>query len=314
FLNFSLGIGVLGFAFVACKSANFSGGNNSSNGNKQPASTGNCVPSATQKCPPTSNSNTTSTTATTTTSTTKKPDDLSGLSTDNGGLCLTSAPNIDFVFAMDVSGSMQPESNKVMAAFSSLTQSLQNLTIPDLGKPRQVRYGLVTFEDQIVFESPLSADFNQTAQLINQNFRAVERFSDPTEGGLFAVGRAAEIANDGGPSIKIIFLVTDAFAHDGSGGSGLFAKRSFSTQKIEQALRSANMKMTFIYTATSFNRGEGSGPTKNAVDQWRAIRATAAQIGAHGQLGRDFDIASYSANDISASIPADLGANLHKCK
>lgn len=234
------------------------------------------------------------------------------LSEDGGGVCLTGAPNIDFIFAMDVSGSMQSQSNKVNAAFAALTQTLQNISIPGIGKPKQVRFGLVTFEDDIIFESPLSSDAALTQSLINANFRAVERGTDPTEGGLLAASRGLDIAAAGGDGVKVLFVVTDAFAHDGS-GSGFLGARGYSTAAIEQALSAANMKLTFIYSATDFSGGSGSGPTFNAVDQWKNIRARAAQIGGHGQLGRDFDVYNFSSSDVSGAIPGDISRGLRKC-
>jgi hypothetical protein len=300
--RFSLYVTVIGMQILAssCNQENFTG--NSDQFSRSPKR---CVPSSSKPCK--------NEPVATESDPPKTGDDSPKplLSTDGGGLCFNRAPNIDFVFAMDVSGSMQSQSNRVNAAFSALAQNLSNIDIPGLGRVPNVRIGLVTFEDSIIFSAPLNDNLPAVSGAISTNFRAVERSTDGMEGGLLAAAKALETAKVGADSVKVLFIVTDAYAHDGTGSNG---NRNYSTAAIEQVLRDPAMKMTFIYSAADFSGGNGSGPTRDAVDQWRNLRATAGTIGGHGLLGKDFDVYEFSANDVSSSIPQDIAANLHKCK
>jgi hypothetical protein len=242
------------------------------------------------------------------------PTNPSLLSTDGGGVCLLKAPIIDFVFAMDVSGSMQPQSNRVNNAFSQLTKNLANISIPGLGKVEKVRIGLVTYEDNIIFQSPLNDKLDIVSSQIKSNFNAFERGTDGEEAGLLAAGTALQIANDDTESIKVLFIVTDAFSHDGA-PRGFLSPRTYSTAAIEQQLAAPKMKMSFIYSASDFSSGNGSTPPgiSNAVDQWKKIRSNAAAVGGHGPFGKDYDVYDFTDSQVSNDIPIDIGKQLRKC-
>ena len=215
---------------------------------------------------------------------------------------------------MDVSGSMQPQSNRVNTAFSQLTQNLANISIPGLGKVEKVRIGLVTYEDSIVFQAPLNDKLDIVSSQIKSNFIAVERGTDGEEAGLLAAGTALQIANDDTESIKVLFIVTDAFSHDGA-PRGFLSPRTYSTAAIEQQLAAPKMKMSFIYSASDFSGGSGSNPPgiSDAVDQWKKIRSNAAAVGGHSPFGKDYDVYNFKASQVSDDIPRDIGNQLRKC-
>ncbi len=290
----------------ACQEGNFSGDSNQFRSRTKP-----CVPTAKKPC-----STVVTPTTPTPIETPTHPTDPSAplLGTDGGGLCLKRAPIVDFVFAMDVSGSMQSQSDRVNRAFAGLVSNLSNITIPGLGKVPKVRFGLVTFEDSIIFQAPLDENSNNVAAAINAHFRAVERGSDGTEAGLLGASTALSIAKAGGESVKVLLLVTDAYSHDGSGSDG---RRNYSSATVDQLLRDPNMKLSFIYAASDFSGGNNCllcpNPTNNAIDQWTNIRISAAAASGRPPLGRNYDVYNFSENDVSQAIPNDVSAQLRKC-
>jgi hypothetical protein len=239
------------------------------------------------------------------------------ISTDGEGLCLKKAPAIDFILAMDVSGSMKPQSERVNAAFSNLAANLSNMTIEGLGKVPTVRFGLIAFEDVIQFESPMSSNFQSVKQMISEKFNAVFQGGDSSEAGLMAAARGLSLARNNKDSIKVMFLVTDAFSHDGTPTGAANAVRNYDPKDVLSVLSESDMRLTFIYTATPKTGGNKSPspepPFPNAVQQWESIRSTAASAGGRPQLGQDFDVSSFTADEVSESIPKNIANQLRKC-
>ncbi len=295
----------------ACQEGNFSGDSNQFRSRTKP-----CVPTAKKPC-----STVVTPTTPTPIETPTLPTDPSGplLGTDGGGLCLKRAPIVDFVFAMDVSGSMQSQSDRVNRAFAGLVNNLSNITIPGLGKVPKVRFGLVTFEDSIIFQAPLDENTNNIAAAINTHFRAEERVTDGSEAGILGASTALSIAKAGGESVKVLLIVTDAYSHDGSGWDH---NRSYNSATVDQLLREPSMKLTFVYAASKFNGGNNClcrNPTNNAIDQWTNIRNAAATAHGRQSLGANYDLNSssnvpqFSEAIVSQAIPNDISAQLRKC-
>ena len=114
-----------------------------------------------------------------------------------------------------------------------------------------------------------------------------------------------------------MFLVTDAFAHDGTpigAGSGV---RNYDPKDVNAILTESDMRLTFIYTATPKTGGNKSPspepPFQNAVEQWESIRSTAASAVGRPQLGQDFDVFTFTADEVSESIPKNIANQLRKC-
>jgi hypothetical protein len=172
----------------------------------------------------------------------------------------------------------------------------------------------VTFEDSIIFQARLDENSNNVAAAINTHFRAVERGTDGTEGGVLGASTALSIAKAGGESVKVLLLVTDAYSHDGSGSDG---RRNYSSTAVDQLLRDPSMKFSFIYAASDFSGGNNcllcSNPTNNAIDQWTNIRNSASAANGRPPLGRNYDVYNFSENDISRAIPIDIASQLRKC-
>lgn len=307
----------LGYAFIltlSCQQGDFTGDAKQVRMQRQKP----CVPTAEKPC-------TTNTVPTTPTpSGTIDGQNQPLLSTDSGGLCLKRPPIIDFVFAMDVSGSMQDESDRVKQTFTSLANNLANISIPGLGKVPKVRFGLVTFEDSILFSSPLNDDRVAVQTAINAHFKAEERNTDVTEGGFLGAASALELAKAGGESVKVLLIVTDAYSHDGTGNNG---NRNYNSAIVDQILRDPIMKLSFVYSASDFSGGSNCllcpNPTPNAVGQWQAVRQSAAVAHGRSPLGVDFALDPgdaqtngphfFNGSNLMSKIPADIGQQLRKC-
>lgn len=239
------------------------------------------------------------------------------IATDGSGLCLKKAPAIDFILVMDVSNSMKPQSERVNAAFSGLATNLSNININGLGKVPAVRFGLIAYEDVIQFEAPLSSNIEDVKRKIIDKFQAVFPGGDSSEAGLMAAAKGLGLARGKSDSIKVMFLVTDAFSHDGTplgAGEGI---RNYNPKAVSDILAEPEMKLTFIYTATPKTGGLKSPnptpPFPNAVDQWTDIRSTAASAVGRPQLGQDFEVSTFTTNEVSDAIPQDIATQLRKC-
>lgn len=237
---------------------------------------------------------------------------------DGKGLCVKKAPAIDFILIMDVSGSMKIQSARVNEAFSQLAKNLSNISIEGLGKIPLVRFGLIAFEDVIQFESPMISDLTQVSQLIRDKFKAIYLGGDSSEAGLMAAAKGLSLARNNNDSIKVMFIVTDAFAHDGTPLGSAMGLRNYDAKDVNSILAEPDMRMTFIYSATPKTGGEKSPkpepPFENAFEQWADIRRKAAESGGHPQLGQDFEVSTFTSEILSTAIPADIGAQLRKCQ
>jgi hypothetical protein len=289
-----ISIPVLVTLIATCSQGNFSG-NGSNPNSKKPCASGD------PKCKPTVPG---------------KSDNL--IADDGNGLCLKKAPSIDFILVMDVSGSMKPQSARVSAAFSQLATNLSNISIEGLGKVPSVRFGLIAFEDVIQYESSMISDSSQVSTLISDKFKAIYLGGDASEGGLMAAAKGLSLARNNNDSIKVMFIVTDAFAHDGTPLGAPHGIRNYSPKDVNSILAEPDMKMTFIYSATPQSGGNRSPnpqpPFPNAVDQWSDIRRTAGESAGHPPLGRDFEVATFTSEQVSDAIPQDIGSQLRKCK
>lgn len=223
------------------------------------------------------------------------------------------SPVIDFVLVMDVTGSMQSSNKLVHATFKDIANAMQNITIPGLGKPRQVRFGLVTYEDVLKFQAPLSANFSETQALINAHFMAVPGGGDTPEAGFTAAKAALDILSTGGDSVKIMVIITDTWSHDG--GFDASGQRSRNTDGIMNVITQRNMALTFLYSESPGNVSRIRGaPINNAMEQWKAIRLEAASRSKRPPLGREFDFSRLSSVDLISTIPSDVASQLRKCQ
>jgi hypothetical protein len=165
----------------------------------------------------------------------------------------------------------------------------------------------------LVFQSPLSANFNQTQSLIQTNFIAVPGGGDFPEAGLLAAKTALEILATGGDSVKVMAIISDTWSHDGGfDGSG---QRSRDASGVINALSSRNMALTFLYSETPKNvTGIRGSPITNAMEQWKSIRLEVASTYKRPPLGREFDFAHLSSVDLISTIPGDVASQLRKCQ
>lgn len=292
------------FATSACQEGSFNGEAQQARGG--PAKL--CTPTKTKKCEkvPTKPGNPWDPTDPNNPTNPINPTNPSLLSTDGGGVCLLKAPIIDFVFAMDVSGSMQDESDRVNEAFLTLADNLANITIPGLGKVEKVRFGLVTYEDSIIYQAPLNDNVANVKANISSNFRVRDGVTDFSEAGLFAAKTAMEMAKASGDSVKVLFLATDAYSHDGVAS----ITRTYDQTSLVQTFAAPNMKLSFIFTASDPNGGSGNIfniPPGTAQAQWTKVRKEA------GVYGNDYNISNFSTRDVSNDIPIDIGKQLRKC-
>jgi hypothetical protein len=220
---------------------------------------------------------------------------------------------------------MDDASDAARDAFSGMASALKNVSVPGLPNAiKEVRFGLVTFEDSIIFQAPVSADLATVQSQIAQNFNAEERGTDGAEGALLALNTALGIAKTGTPAsgaVNVVVLVTDALGHDGSGSDH---HRSGSQAAIAGTLADKAFKSFLLFTALPGNdNGNGSGDFDDQTgdldtveDQYRSIRdqwkvaqsAPAQEPGAH--LADELDDPSV----LSSRLPQQLAAMLRGCQ
>lgn len=309
---FTLSMTILGaWSLTCCQAGNFAGDGQNA-GRKKPPVLQVCDVNKDKDCKTSTSPFPTGTNPTPTGTTginPVEPNSKPVLGSDGNGACVNRAPMIDFVFAMDVSGSMQNESERVKASFVQLANNLSRISIPGIGQVQKVRFGLLTYEDNILFQAPLNDQLGVVAANIQAQFNAFERGTDPSEAGLPAAQYGIEMAKAGGDSIKVLFLATDAYSHDGGGYDG---NRTYNTFALEQSLSGPLMKLGFIFTATDPYGGSGNllnlpPGLSNAQAQWAQIRART------GIRGKDYNISNFSVGDISNDIPSFIQSGLRKC-
>jgi hypothetical protein len=245
------------------------------------------------------------------------------VSIENSQTCIKRPVPLNVMLVMDVSGSMDDASDTTREAFATMSQALQSISLPSLPRAiKEVRFGLVTFEDTIIFQAPAMTDQAQIQANIAQNFKAVERGTDGTEGALLALDTALQLAKSATPAsgaVNAVVLVTDAYGHDGSGGDH---HRSGSTAAIDALLADKAFSSFLLFTAVPSHGGNGRGDFDDATgdlpsaeaqyvairQHWQQAHAAAMQpVGAH--LADELK----DGNVLSSLLPQMLASMLKPC-
>lgn len=137
---------------------------------------------------------------------------------DDGKLCIRGPVDLNVMMLMDTTGSMGNQDEQLAKKIPSLLQSIQTVQTQLAGKVKAFRLGYVGYIDQARNQLAPTTDIASAASFITQNAHSGSDDSDGAEGGIWAFTTALQMmkqASTTPTAINVVFLVTDAWSHDG---------------------------------------------------------------------------------------------------